>query len=1179
MVPHHLGAQPDMGSDTMRRPPLALLLLVSTLAFCTSSMMYSNRHSSGSGIALAAIPNVAAGSVLASKGSSTGPAMQTKPIIDVRDITGVDCTGTTDSSTALNSFFANLSGLTVMFPPGVPCKLRANNQIVIQGQSGFEITGWGGTPYALGPQIFGCGTSNTGAVVYINRSSLWKLEGFDIEAKGNSCTSTFTQSLQVDNTGSGGYTATDTDIERMSFSSNWGGGTIFNYIGINHTSQPNGESFRVRDSLINCQNSSASYGVRLAGANQDNGELHHNSISYCFQGIRLEGGNPRIENNQFGNDGAYSVFGANGAAIFVSSCASPPMTIERNEESDGGPFINTNNDASGGSCSLMNIRDNIIGISDISSSAYPVNIGTSDGNYLFEGNNVYITGSTTKSVIGSSSQTNCTFGPLGSLVDIENYNAYPANSGGWSGCAGGPDFQQGHLQLGYSGYSTETNIAGPTGGGLIFDDVKETATPANPNSGYERWYANSTTHVLSCLTSSGGNCAPSSTGGSLPSASTLGQAPISTGSGTTYAAQSKPFIEVRDYGAVPDGSTNNATAIAAAFAASNAVTTGIPTVYFGCNGAGTTCEYNYGGTGISPINPTIPTSIECAQGVVLNYTGSAHAVDLGPTGLTYAKIPVERYTVEGCTFTGGASYTEGIFINNFLINVLIHKNQFFNFGNTTGANINYTGNNWEMVIDDNLFNSKDATGPRNVIDGHLAANSTIHFTDNIISCLSAAGLACGVSGQGYGIWTAPSAYIVNNEIKFHQPLIRISSCTTCGSGTGFYVAYNVLEGNSGESAPAITYGDPGTVGTAVYTDNGVIANNTWYWPAGTGGIPYVGPEKASSGSFTLNGTIFEHNLIGGNSNSPPEYVNTNGGAGNRNSNNQGGSSGGELTQFYSFFDADSKNSENVSWYQPTYGSAWYLQSPLSTPSSNTDFAIAAAAENTVINASAGSSGIRFSINANNYWAINGSSPTGDLIAVTDNANNIGALGAHRPANIWAGTAIISPEFCIGASCITSWPSSNSPTGESGLVRAENVCRITSAVPLSSAFPTTICSWSLPAVAKIWFWQCSGTYTLASGTNPTFGLGMNASQTPTSETGNGIIWSAASVQTFGSSTATASGNKSIMTGVTNTTVNAPWQSSGTIQASATAGTFAITGTLGGTGTPAGRVNIGSGCTLQ
>lgn len=152
--------------------------------------------------------------------------------------------------------------------------------------------------------------------------------------------------------------------------------------------------------------------------------------------------------------------------------------------------------------------------------------------------------------------------------------------------------------------------------------------------------------------------------------------------------------------------------------------------------------------------------------------------------------------------------------------------------------------------------------------------------------------------------------------------------------------------------------------------------------------------------------------------------------------------------------------------------------------------------------------------------------------------------------------------------------------ESGLLRSGNPCRITAVINLTTAGGSqTICSWSLFASAKTWAWQCSGTYSISSGTTPAFGLGMNASQTPTSETGNASINTTLSgTNTQSSTTATASGNQSILTGGTLTTItNAPWSTSGTIQASATAGTFAITGIVTGT-TAVGTVNVGSTCLL-
>jgi hypothetical protein len=62
-------------------------------------------------------------------------------------------------------------------------------------------------------------------------------------------------------------------------------------------------------------------------------------------------------------------------------------------------------------------------------------------------------------------------------------------------------------------------VTGGGGGGAFinglgtgFQDVTEIAAPANPGAGNDRLYLNSSTHLLTCITSSGANCAPSGGG-------------------------------------------------------------------------------------------------------------------------------------------------------------------------------------------------------------------------------------------------------------------------------------------------------------------------------------------------------------------------------------------------------------------------------------------------------------------------------------------------------------------------------------------------------------------------------------------------------------------------------------------------------------------------------------------
>ncbi len=148
-----------------------------------------------------------------------------------------------------------------------------------------------------------------------------------------------------------------------------------------------------------------------------------------------------------------------------------------------------------------------------------------------------------------------------------------------------------------------------------------------------------------------------------------------------------------------------------------------------------------------------------------------------------------------------------------------------------------------------------------------------------------------------------------------------------------------------------------------------------------------------------------------------------------------------------------------------------------------------------------------------------------------------------------------------------------------LFREGNACRITSAVTLTSGTPVTLCSWSLPATALTWSWQCRGIYSLTAGTTPTFKVEMNASQAPTSETGSANIYSTLTgTSTQATVTSTSAGNVLILTGATSATANEQFETFGTIQASATAGTFAITVDEGGSASPAGTVNVGTVCRL-
>ena len=376
--------------------------------------------------------------------------------INVKD-RGVDCTGRTDSSGALNALFTSITQQEVDFPS--TCQIRADHTVMIFGQSAFVLHGSGNLPGVAGfggPSIFGCNGA-PGPVLHINRSGYYRVEGLGIYAQGprSMCSSRFTTSIQLDNSGRGGVTGHQAVLDHVSLTSNPQGAKVKGYIGLLITGATNNEKIAITNGWIHCQDSPDSAAIDLEAPDSDNDKAENNDLSSCFLGIKHNGGNMRIVGNMFTADGAFSVFGAGGAAIYVGAQASGPINIEGNEETEGGPFLNSANDLAGhGGAGAVNMIGNVMGISDMSTSAYPINLGTTNGYgssvtgaFILLGNDIYITQrGVTKAVIGSDSQGHCKWGPLGKLIDIGNTNHFPANTVGWSGCPGdGKDFQQGHI--------------------------------------------------------------------------------------------------------------------------------------------------------------------------------------------------------------------------------------------------------------------------------------------------------------------------------------------------------------------------------------------------------------------------------------------------------------------------------------------------------------------------------------------------------------------------------------------------------------------------------------------------------------------------------------------------------------------------------------------------------------
>jgi hypothetical protein len=151
--------------------------------------------------------------------------------------------------------------------------------------------------------------------------------------------------------------------------------------------------------------------------------------------------------------------------------------------------------------------------------------------------------------------------------------------------------------------------------------------------------------------------------------------------------------------------------------------------------------------------------------------------------------------------------------------------------------------------------------------------------------------------------------------------------------------------------------------------------------------------------------------------------------------------------------------------------------------------------------------------------------------------------------------------------------------EAGFIRSANPCAPTSAVTLSGT-TAVICSWTLPAVAKTWRWQCQGQYAITAGTTPGLTLQMNTAAGASTESGVAKIDTTTSTWTSSANTSASTGAQTITAGgsVGTTIANGEWITSGFTTVTSSATTFAIQGILSGTGSPAGTILVGSTCLL-
>ncbi len=300
------------------------------------------------------------------------------------------------------------------------------------------------------------------------------------------------------------------------------------------------------------------------------------------------------------------------------------------------------------------------------------------------------------------------------------------------------------------------------------------------------------------------------------------------------------------YTANGDDSTSNNTVLANVATAADAFTrltvntqlVSSPTVIF----APGTYKYS-----VAPAF-TNPVTISCPEtGVFFDYSGSAHAWDFGSAGLVLATDQSGIYTINGCGFTGGATMTQGIFFNQFLVNTRVLHNSFRNFGPNASATafmVYFAGNNWgNEVAFNQVLNDDNVARNFTRIDSQGGQNSQLRFHDNDMvehpsahptQCATASGIALWVDGTGSNVYN-------NNFGCGYVPAIRVGSqCQQCFIGTNYYE--QML---SGSTVPVIQYGDP-TGGYNASTAVDGLHINGGYANMHSNATPFLGPTATTS---------------------------------------------------------------------------------------------------------------------------------------------------------------------------------------------------------------------------------------------------------------------------------------------------------------------------------------------
>ena len=311
-------------------------------------------------------------------------AKQAKANIEVRDLPGIDCTGATDSASALQTACSYLS--SVRLSTDRCAFLRLDSAVSCFANTYFDI----GNSSNGGTQILGCGGSAGQAVLTFQRSGHGRIHGLYINPNASSgfCGGTagqYSTDLLLDNdfTGHpGGYTTTDLTIEDMIFQ-----GNAPNWIGLGTTGAQNLEYLRIWNNYFYGSGANSA-DISILSANSQGDDIFHNSMGGAYYGIVTQGPQFIIRNNVI-DAGDAAVYGSGGAGIKCMG-GFGPSTIEDNSanERSSNFFINGGAGCASSAHGPVTFTRNLIGgdSTAVPSPSYMIDVGSTGGNFVFKDN-------------------------------------------------------------------------------------------------------------------------------------------------------------------------------------------------------------------------------------------------------------------------------------------------------------------------------------------------------------------------------------------------------------------------------------------------------------------------------------------------------------------------------------------------------------------------------------------------------------------------------------------------------------------------------------------------------------------------------------------------------------------------------------------------------------------------